>query len=788
MTRFKKNTSKILLSFPTLTFLLLLSLITISSFAQKTKVDDLTDEQVASFLQKAKDSGMSEAQIEKAAIMQGYSPADVAKMRERLNAIVTKKGKVTNESDITIARKATKTKVYADSTDTDSSKVVRKASKVFGMSMFAAGSLSFEPDLRIATPRNYQLGPDDELNIDIFGNALDNYKVKVSPEGTVRILNLSPIYVNGLTIESASERIVGRLRQLYQGINMPGSGVSAQITLGNVRSIKVTITGEVVKPGTYTVSSLATVFNALYAAGGPSENGSFRNIRVIRDNKVVRILDLYDFLLRADQKDNIRLQDQDVIRIADYETRVEVVGEIKRPMIFEVEKTETLKDVLRFAGGFTDKAYTYTIGLRRNTAKELKLLNITQDEVTTFIPQRGDKYTVGEILERFENRVQINGAVFRSGEYALEAGVSTVKELIKRAEGLKEDAFMNRATINRQKGNNDPLIIAFDLGKLMKGEIEDIPLKREDVIIIKSIKNLREKRVINISGEVNKEGKLDYVEGLTIADVIVLANGFTDGASNSKIELARRVKDDTLGLDANQNVIIKSFDIDKDLKINSLDAQTLIQPFDRIYVRKSPRYEDQKTVVIEGEVKFPGAFTIKDKTQRITELISLAGGLKDGAFPKGATFSRDSTKIAVDLSVILNNPNAKENLLLLKGDRLFIPRELETIKLTGELLNPVSVAYRPNLSIRDYISQAGGFTEKAAKRRVFVKYANGFSDRTKTFLFFTTYPKVEQGAEIIVPAMDIDNNNKLSTAEKVAILGAVSSISLIAINIINALK
>ena len=311
-----------------------MSLITINAFSQKTKVDDLTDEQVSAFLQKAKDSGMSEAQIEKAAIMQGYSPADVAKMRERLNAIVTKKGKVTNESDITIARKATKTKVYADSTDTDSSKVVRKASKVFGMSMFASGSLSFEPDLRIATPRNYQLGPDDELNIDIFGNALDNYKVKVSPEGTIRILNLSPIYVNGLTIESASERIVGRLRQLYQGINMPGSGVSAQITLGNVRSIKVTITGEVVKPGTYTVSSLATVFNALYAAGGPSENGSFRNIRVIRDNKVVRILDLYDFLLRADQKDNIRLQDQDVIRIADYETRCRSSGRNKTPNDF----------------------------------------------------------------------------------------------------------------------------------------------------------------------------------------------------------------------------------------------------------------------------------------------------------------------------------------------------------------------------------------------------------------------------------------------------------------------
>jgi polysaccharide biosynthesis/export protein len=791
MINFKNSVSaKYLFSFLRLSTLLFLSLISLNTFAQKQRVEDLTDEQVSAFLQKAKASGMSEAQIERAATLQGYSPADIAKMRDRLSNISTEKGKKTNESDLSDVRKATKTKAYADTTnktDMDTIKVTAKKPRVFGMSMFAAGSLSFEADLRIATPRNYQLGPDDELNIDIFGNALDNYKVKVSPEGTIRILNLSPIYVNGLTIEAASERIVSRLRQLYQGINMPGSGVSAQITLGNIRSIKVTLTGEVMKAGTYTVSSLATVFNALYAAGGPSENGSFRSIKVIRDNKIVRVLDLYDFLLRADQKDNIRLQDQDIIRVADYETRVEVEGEVKRPMIFEVEKTETLKDVLRFAGGFTDKAYTYTIGLRRNTARELRLVNISQDEVGTFIPQRGDKYIVGEILDRFENRVQIKGAVFREGEFALETGSSTVKELIKKAEGLREDAFMNRAVINRQKGDNDPIVISFDLGKLMKGEIEDIPLKREDVVVIRSIKSLREKRVVSIQGEVNKSGKFDYVEGLTIADMIVLANGFKDGASNSKIELARRVKDDTTGLASDQTVRIETFDVDKDLKISTSDARTLIQPFDKITVRKSPRYEDQKSVRIEGEVKFPGSYTIKDKTQRITELIALAGGLREGAYPKGATFNRDTTQIAIDLTTILKNPSAQENLLLLQGDRLVIPRELETVKLSGELLNPISVAFRPNLNVKDYIAQAGGFTDKSAKRRVFVKYANGFSDRTKTFLFFNTYPKVEQGAEIIVPAV-VENNEKMTVAEKVAILGAVSSVALIIITLRNAIK
>jgi len=805
MIRFLKSTpTRYFLSISRLTILILLSFISLSTFAQKPKIDDLTDDQIKEFLQKAQASGMNESQIEKAALMQGYSPADVAKMRDRLNKITNdKSNKSVNEAE-NGSRRTTPVQAgngkkkdlsekevnYQDQNITSKDSVVAEVlkPKVFGMSMFAAGGLSFEPDLRIATPKNYQLGPDDELNIDIFGNALDNYKVKVSTEGTIRILNLSPIYVNGLSIEAASDRIVGRLRQLYQGINMPGSGVSAQITLGNIRSIKVTITGEVTKPGTYTVSSLSTIFNALYAAGGPSENGSFRNIRVIRDNRVVKILDLYDFLLRADQKDNIRLQDQDVIRIAEYETRVEISGEVKRPMIFEVEKTETLKDILRFAGGFTDKAYTYTIGLKRNTARELKLINISQDEVGTFTPQRGDRYTIGKILERFENRVTIKGSVFRDGDFAIESGVGTVKELIKKAEGLKEDAFMNRATISRQKEDNDVVVIAFDLGKLMRGEIADIPLKREDVITIRNIKSLREKRIITVEGEVNKVGKFDYVEGLTIADLVVLANGFTDAASNSKIELSRRVKQDTTDLGSDQNVRIEAFEIDKDLKIRIEDARVFLRPFDRIYVRKSPRYENQKSVYIEGEVRYPGAYTIKDKSQRITDLINLAGGLKDGAFPKGASFSRDSTKIAIDLSIILQVPAVTENILLLDGDRLFIPRELQTVKLSGELLNPTSVAYRPNQSVRDYVSQAGGFTVKALRRKVYVKYANGFSDKTKTFLFFTFYPKVEQGSEIIVPAERDDLSSKLSTAERIAIIGGLSSLSLVIISIVNALK
>jgi polysaccharide export outer membrane protein len=444
--------SRILL---TLSFLVLVH----AAFSQaKRKVEDLSDEEIATFFERAQSSGMTEAQLEKAAKTQGYTSADIAKMRSRLTQLGDKKTKETTStkskssskrsvSGKLSTKKGTKNADDEDSEDVamqeeelvDSTKLPKKL--IYGANLFNNKKLNFEPDLRIATPVNYTLGPDDELNIDIFGEVMDNYTVTVSPEGTVKILNLSPIYVNGLNVETASVRIVSRLRQLYQGLNRPGSGSSAIVTLGNVRSIKVTLVGEVENPGSYTISSLATVFNALYLAGGPNENGSYRSIRVIRNNKVVRTLDLYDFLLKADQKDNIQLKDQDIIRVGDFDSHVELAGEVRRPMVFEAVKGETLKDILRYAGGFTDKAYTYSLNVRRNTSRELKLLNITQDEVATFQPQNGDSISVGKIIERYENRVTVSGAVFRPGVFAIENGLTTVKELIKRAEGPRAVSY-----------------------------------------------------------------------------------------------------------------------------------------------------------------------------------------------------------------------------------------------------------------------------------------------------------------------------------------------------------
>ena len=781
---------------------LLISSLAQAQVATKKKVDELTDEEVTLFFQKAQSSGMTEAQIETAAKAQGYTEADIAKMRERLGKVGTNPNTKALENTMSMERMINGQDELSQKVDqaenikdlktpkepqVKNDYFIEKSSKktVYGENLFNNKKLSFEPNLKIATPKNYQLGPDDELNIDIFGDVLDNFKVRVSPEGTIKILNLGPIYVNGMSIELASERIVSRLRQLYQGLNKPGSGSSAQVTLGNVRSMKVTLTGEVKNPGTYTVSSLATVFNALYLAGGPNENGSYRNIRVIRGNKLIRTLDLYDFLLRADQKDNIHLQDQDVIRIGDYETRVEFVGEVKRPMVFEAVKGETIKDLLRYAGGFTDKAYTYTFSARRNTSRELKLVNVTQDEVATFLPQNGDLYTIGTIINRYENRVEVEGAVFRPGIYAMEAGLTTVKELIKKAEGTKENAFLNRATLTRRKENYDPEMISLDLGKILRGEAPDVALQREDILKVYGLDDIKEKFMVNIVGEVNEPGEFDYREGMRVGDLILMAKGLKVSASYAKLELARRVISHGAGEPGDAKVLIKTFEIDGNLQLGNEGSQLVLQPFDILSIRRAPNYEEQRSVTISGQVNYPGSYAIQNQKQKISDLISMAGGLKEESYLEGAKLFRDSTTVGVDLNLILDDPNREENILLVAGDRLEIPRQLQTVKLTGAVQNPLALSFKSGASLRDYISGAGGYLDEADKSRAYVKYANGVSVQIKQFLFFHKYPAIKPGSEIVVPEIPKDRKKGLSTGEAIGLTTSLASLSLTLITLIN---
>lgn len=789
------------------------------SLASKAKpVASVSDEELVQFYQKAMKSGMSESQIENAARAQGYTAADIAKVRERLDQLKSsnKLGQGSDEEESEeesnsgrivggkLDKKKSKSKDSAgkQSNSKDDEEALKieekpieispngdtlKTLNIFGKSLFNNENLSFEPDLRIATPSNYVLGPDDQLIIDIFGEVLDNFKVKVSPEGTVKILNLSPIYVNGLSIEAASSKIIGKLRQVYQGLNLPGSGSSAQITLGNVRSIKVTLTGEVAMPGTYTVSSLSTLFNAIYLAGGPNAMGSYRNIKLIRNNKAIKTLDLYDFLLNADQKDNVLLRDQDIVYVPEYEHRVGIYGEVKRPMLFEMAKNETFKHLIKFAGGFTENAYTHSIQVSRNTSRERKILTITQDEVQQFLTQSGDRYFVGKVLERFENRVFATGAVFRPGFYAIEPGLTTVKELIKKSEGLREDALLSRALLKRKKDFWEPEMLAFDLGAVLRGQAPDIALQKEDSLVVYSKKELQELRSININGEVNKPGTFNFYQQMTLGDAILMAKGFKDGASFAKLEVARKILNHGQGEQGSETVEIFEFDIDDKLSLSNEAAQFALKPYDIISVRTAPNFENQRMASIRGLVTYPGSYAIK-KNQRISDLIQLAGGLKEDAYINGAKFYRDSTIVGVNIGKILDDTESSENLLLLNGDQLEIPRAIQTVKMTGAIQNPVSLSFTPGNRLWDYISEAGGIRENAIKKGIYLTKLNGKSARTKHFLFFKSYPKVEPGDEIVVPAYPADRKKGLTTGEVMGLVGSLSSVSISIITLINILN
>ncbi|HUH32708.1 MAG TPA: SLBB domain-containing protein, partial [Daejeonella sp.] len=503
------------------------------------KVDDLSDDQIRAFLRQVESTGLSEAQLEQVAEARGMPPEEIRKLRERVEKIrkngeetkektaeSTKKresrGRELNFKQDTIAREEKDPETEAEKA------LLELKSKIFGASLFKNANLSFEPNLRLATPGNYMIGPDDEIVIDITGDNEANYELQVSPEGTIRIEYAGIVSVSGLTVEQATQKIRSRLASTYPGIRSGRTQVT--IGIGNIRSIRVTLLGEVVKPGSYTLPSLATAFNALYASGGPTENGSFREIEVIRNNKVIGKLDVYEFLLKGFQTNNIRLQDQDVIRIPTYKIRVEFTGEVKRPAIFEAVQGESLQDVIDFAGGFTTQAYSARIKVLQNTDRERRITDVFAAEFASYQPKNGDKYFAEPILDRFENRVTIEGSVFRPGQFELEKGL-TLARLIEKSEGVTEDAFMSRGYITRLKADNTSELISFDLDKVIAGTAPDIALQREDIVTIASIFELRDEYKVSIDGEVRQPGTFDFAEGMSLEDLVIQSGGFKEGAS-----------------------------------------------------------------------------------------------------------------------------------------------------------------------------------------------------------------------------------------------------------------
>lgn len=742
------------------------------------RVDELSDEQIRSFMRQVEATGLSDAQLEQVAQARGMKPEEVVKLRRRVEALkLTDKKKLGSSANKSLDGISNDTLASAQDTTTLAEKALSELkSKIFGADLFKNKQLTFEPNLRLATPQNYQIGPDDVLQVQLYGYSEVSYSLKVSPEGNITIPNIGVVSLANMTIEQATQRIKSRMSTLYSDLRT--GNTSLNVTLENIRSIKVIITGEIERPGTYTVPSVSTIFNSLYASGGPTENGSFRAIQIIRAGKKIATIDIYDFLLNGDLKNTVRLQDQDVILVPNYKNRVEVIGEVKRPRIFEIIPGESLTDLIRFAGDFTERAYKGRIKVLRNTDNERMIQDVPRSEFDSYKPQNGDKFYVDAILERYTNRVTIDGAVYRPGQYELEPG-TTVGGLIKKAEGLRDDAFTSRAYIKRLKDDMQTEIVSFDLSKLISGQIPDIQLKREDVISVSSIFELKEEYKVSVYGEVIRpDTALTYLEGMTLEDAVMQSGGFTDAASPKRISISRRVKNsDVLSASA---ITAQVFEIDISRDLKQVGENFILEPFDIIVVRASSGYEPQRGMAVEGEVVYPGPYTIMKKDERISSVIQRSGGLTALAYPAGAslrrilkkavveTDSRSDTSnakqivnepneyVGIDLVKILANPGGVDDLFLEQNDILYVPKQLQTVTVKGQISSPVTTAFKHRKGFKYYISSAGGFTSKAARKRAYVRYANGSTKSAKRILFMNMYPSVKPGSEIFIP----ENPNK----------------------------
>ncbi len=821
------------------------------------RVDQISDAQIRQFIRAAEERNLSDQQIESTAMLRGMSRAEVSKLMSRIRS--TKMQMRTSGQQNTAGQSGLSAQQDSLASDTDTAglgMLSKEERKVFGMEIFNNENITFEPSLQIATPEDYQLGPGDELVVNIWGASRQTYTLEVSREGTVTIDNLGPIYINGLSIDEASDRIINRLSGIYAGLRAYGErrpNTFAEVSLGRVRSIKVTIVGEVRKPGTYTLPSLASAFNALYLSGGPTFMGSFRNIEVVRNREIIATLDVYDYLVKGASAGTIRLQDQDVIRVVPFDTRIELQGEVKRPGFYEMKGQEPMAEAIRFSGGFTDKAYTHRLEVVRKTDRARRLEDLSGDALDAFMPQNGDLVKVDSILDRFENRVEILGAVFRTGAYALEDGM-TLGTLVRKAEGLREDAFTSRALIHRKGEDLMSEVISVNLRNVLTNREPDVPLQREDVVRIFSIFDLEEEYSVQVKGEVQAAGKFQYMRGMRLEDVIAMAGGLKESASLARVEVARRV---TMGEIAGgsepatnqstQMANIYQFRVDKDLGLSPENAAFELMPFDQVFVRKSPEYEVQQGVALKGEVLYPGEYVMTNKSERISDLVKRGGGLTNFAYKQGARLIRlnpdyyarldeerqnildsmqlaqisapaqqgtnnnqsqqknnkvdlqqinpelldalakgkveisETNTIGIDLGRIMENPDSKYDLILLPGDTLEVPQELQTVRMNGQLLYPSSTRFDRSRGFRHYISESGGFTKQADKGRAYIVYANGSVDRTNNFLFFKNYPKVKPGAEIIVP----QKQGGLSAQAWIGIGSTLASIALTIVTVIN---
>ncbi len=737
-------------------------------------VNNLSDQQVEQIVEEISNRGLTMEQAIELARIRGASPSQISQLQSRIRTLRYDGQSTTNSGNQHAMPSASSADTLSQKAPVNPSPLNKK---IFGFNFFNSQNLTFEPSVNIPIPENYVLGINDQLMINIWGASQQTYRLTVDVNGNIQIPDLGPIHVAGENFSQVESRIRQRLVGIYSNMGGDRPNTFAEIGISNLRSIKVNVIGEVNTPGTYTLPATASAFNALYLSGGPNENGSFRNIQVIRQNKVVAQIDVYDFLIHADTDNNIALRDQDILFIPTYNKRVAATGTFKREGYYELKDQESLSDLLSYTGGFSDQAYQNRLSITRKTATQLKVLDVKQEEFGSFIPQNGDSIVAGEIISRYENRVSISGAVFRPGSFELSEGMR-LSELIDKAEGLKESVYSNRGVIIRLGEDLSPKTMAFHVPDILNGT-DDIVLKREDQVIIQDIFSMREARFVRIYGEVLNPGQYPYRENMSMKDLLFLAGGFTEAASESFIELARRRDRESATKVSDQLATLHQFTIGRDLVINAEDAQFKIQPFDYIYVRKAPSYNKQRTVTIKGEVAYPGPYSISSKTERVSDLLKRSGGLTPHAYSKGAILKRirtndeivkqsirtaledsllesaqkqiaDNYKLELRLESILAKPGSIFDYVLREGDEIIVPEVSQEVKISGEVLNPIGLAYQENKSLKYYVNRSGGFSSNAKKGKVFVIYSDGTTKVTKG-LFNRNYPEAEPGSQIVVP-------------------------------------
>lgn len=859
-------------------FVMLLSMISTKIMAQSS----MTDSQVAEFVQKEVAKGTPQSKIVTRLMQNGVDISQIRRVRkmydrEKQNLglgnaeqttqptsrLRTNNGKKTEEeaeadkkATATMNRKRTATttqriqgntvwqKEYDENdqdfiqiqnelspltklkNERDSEEKEDKSKKVFGRDIFNNKDLTFEPAMNIATPQSYVLGPGDAVSVDVYGASQKTFDCTVSPDGQIIIEGFGPIQVGGLTVAAAKAQIRSTLGSRY-------SSSRISLSLGQTRTISVNVMGEVKVPGTYTLSAFATVFHALYMAGGTNELGTLRNIKIYRRNQLISVCDIYDYILNGKMTGNVRLNDGDVITVGPYDCLVDISGKVKRPMYYEMKKNESVGTLLKYAGGFTGDAYTKAVRVNRKTGREYAVFNVEEFDMNSFRIADGDSVSVDSILPRYRNTVEIKGAVFRPGMYQLGDGINSVRTLIQHAEGLTEDAFTNRAVMHRMKDDRTLKVIPVDIKGIMSGTVADIPLKENDVLFIPTKQTAMSERTITIQGEVQYPGIYKYADDETLEDLVLQAGGLKDNASTVKVDVARRVASPYATTTDSIIAHNYTFSLKEGFVIDG-EPGFVLQPFDEVYVRKNPSYSIQQNVFIEGEAQFPGTYTLSKRNARLTDLLKAAGGITDIAYIKGARLERqaneaekarmeaaykmqqehiqqqllqlaassqnsnimqvgsEATKsqlekfqvpnsypVGIELDKAINDPQSDANMVLRAGDRLILPRYTATVKINGAVMYPNVVSFQKGKGASYYINAAGGYAQNARKSGAYVIYMNGMVAKVKAGT------KIEPGCEIVVPNKI---TRKMSMAETMSLGSGMASIAAMIATIANVIK